>query len=172
MAIDWRLSPDELLITGMVGLRRHIFALTENVKPGKAAEDNSDAVAFEHHTLSSMAEYCCSMEFNRAWPFNIGRFDQPDVGGLIEVRARRWIKAGSGLDLCIKRKDLQKPRMPYVQVWCKIPMFKIVGWCYPDEVQALGGVYDPIGDRWFVPYGRLHDPETLRDKIKEVLISR
>ena len=129
-----RLSPQEIITASSIGLRRQVYAMHTNLRQ----YGNGKPEWFDAHIMGAMAEFVVARAVNLFWSAHIGVTDQPDVGGLIEVRLRRV--PGSGTDLAIRPKD--KDHRPFVQVLGSFDgSFRIAGWSGGKEAKDRGGVW-------------------------------
>lgn len=136
------LKPNELLSAAIAGARRQVSALAN----GREDYCHNDTVdPFERHIMGAMAELAVARTFNLFWADETGRIDGSDVGGLIEVRARKI--GGRGLDLGIRERG-NKPNKPYLLVHCDLPKFFFVGWIYGRDGWAIGKENSLAGVRW------------------------
>lgn len=159
------LSANDLIHAGTVGLRRQIFALTKSLRPINGSPPNEDPETMDNHILSAWAEFAVGRRLNLFWEPAVGEPGIVDVGGLVEVRARR--ENGTGLDLVITASELKDhPNRPYVLVHCRAPTFTFAGWARAGETEALGGVWNAQRRIWFVPFGNLRMIENLDTEIR------
>lgn len=146
MSITVDLTPHELTTAAMVGVRRRIHMIARAEHDGEANPFTLDESPFEGAIIGAMAEFVVARAFNLFWADNVGKRNAVDVGGLVEVRARRL--GGCGLDLGIRAHD--KLDLPFVLVHADIPHFTMVGWIYGRDAWAIGA---PTSRDWlrFVP---------------------
>lgn len=124
-AVIIELSYQQMTTAAMIGVRRQISAMAKR-RQHWGVLPSSETEAFDNHIIGAMAELCVAKAFNLYWDDAVGSVTGCDVGGLIEVRARRV--NGSGLDLAMRPHD--KPRKPYVLVHAAPPKFSLIGWVY------------------------------------------
>jgi hypothetical protein len=136
------LKPNELLSAAIAGVRRQVSALAHS-REDYCHNDSVDP--FERHIMGAMAELAVARTFNLFWADETGRIDGSDVGGIIEVRARKI--GGRGLDLGIRERG-NKPNKPYLLVHCDLPRFFLIGWIYGHEGWAIGKENGLAGVRW------------------------
>jgi len=146
MSITVDLTPQELTTAAMVGVRRRITMIARAESDGEANPFTLDECPFEGAIIGAMAEFVVARAFNLFWADGVGKRNAIDVGGLIEVRARRI--GGCGLDLGIRAHD--KLNLPFVLVHADIPHFTMVGWLYGRDAWEIGA---PTKKDWlrFVP---------------------
>lgn len=128
------LTPQELTTAAMVGVRRRVNMIARAETDGHDNPYTLDECPFEGMIIGAMAEFVVARAFNLFWHDNVGKRDAIDVGGLIEVRARRI--GGCGLDLGIRAND--KLDLPFVLVHADIPRFTMVGWLYGRDAWEIG----------------------------------
>lgn len=142
MVVVATLKSNELLSAAIAGVRRQVSALASN-REDYCHNDSVDP--FERHIMGAMAELAVARTFNLFWADETGRIDGSDVGGLIEVRARKI--GGRGLDLGIRARG-NKPHKPYLLVHCDVPKFFLIGWIYGGDGWAIGKENGLAGVRW------------------------
>jgi hypothetical protein len=143
--IEATLKSNELLTAAIAGVRRQVSAM-ENKREDYCHNDSVDP--FVRHIMGCMAELAVARTFNLFWADETGRVDGSDVGGLIEVRARKI--GGRGLDLGIRERG-NKPNKPYLLVHCDVPKFFFIGWIYGRDGWAVGVENALSGVRWVPP---------------------
>lgn len=102
------------------------------------------------HVMACRAEARVAKVLRLKWDPNVRVLTAVDVGGKVEVRARRTT---SGRDLAFRPKD--HDHLPYVQVLHhEDDRFEIVGWLWGRECRARKGPWCAKKGVWFVkgPY--------------------
>jgi hypothetical protein len=130
-----KLTPQEMITTATVGVRRWVSVLANGQRNRYSAKELGEG--FERSIFSAMAEFVVAREFNLFWPDGVGRLDAGDVGRHdIEVRCR--VIGGSGLDIGFKQTDDMDA--PFVLVHADVLKFEftMVGWMYGRDGWALG----------------------------------
>jgi hypothetical protein len=139
-----KLSAQEIVTAAGIGMRRQTYAMTNELRQ----YGNGTQEWFDAHIMGAMAEYAVAKTLNLFWHAHIGKIDQPDVGGFVEVRMRRV--PGSGTDLAIRPKD--KDQLPFVQVLGRYDgTFDIVGWLFGREAKQRGSNWCESNQIWYVP---------------------
>jgi hypothetical protein len=148
MSTTAKLSPQEMITTAMVGVRRWVSVLANGQRNRYSAKELNEG--FERAIFSAMAEYVVAREFNLFWPDGVGRLDAGDVGQHdIEVRCR--LIGGVGLDIGFKATD--DMQAPFVLVHADVLKFEfiMVGWIYGSDGWALGKENPALPGVRFVP---------------------
>ena len=115
-----KLTPAEMLIGEHVGRMRQAIARSRNWQTLNGGPN--DFQAEENHILGAQGEMATASHFNLFWNIQVGQLGGVDVGGMIEVRARRH---AHGLKITNGDND----RLPFVDVYADPPSFKLNGWC-------------------------------------------
>src|SRR5215471_8587845 len=115
-----RLTLQQMITAGSVGLRRHIAAIARSLDHHWSGTESD---LFDHHIVGAMGEYAVASVFNLFWHEHVGDIGERDVGGLIDLRTRR---PDNGRDLAIRPKD--KDGKPILLVHARPPEFALVGW--------------------------------------------
>jgi hypothetical protein len=152
------LTPQNMVTAALVGARRQCAAIVRDLKHF-GHRKNSKTLAFDHHCIGAMAEFAVAKQFNLFWDDNVGRTDGSDVGGILEVRARR---PEVGLDLAIRPRDAGSK--PYVLVYARPPEFEIVGWAFASDGKRLGK-WNDASSLYYVPPASLQSVDDLRDLV-------
>lgn len=144
------LTPNEMMIAGIVGLRRRIVAITGDLRE-RVELESTRGNEFDKDVIGAMAEMAVGRGLNLHWSVTSFGVDVGSVSEGVEVRCRRV--GGSGLDLAFRKSDTSQ--RPYVLVHADVPVFTLVGWLYLREA-AAAGTPGP-GGLIYVPPNKLHD---------------
>lgn len=102
------------------------------------------------HIVGCRAECAVAKVLRLPWIPNVGVITATDVGGKVEVRARRI--PGRGTDLARRPKD--KDEFPYVLCHVHGNTFgriELKGWLFGLETRTRGGMWVASHRVWFIP---------------------
>jgi hypothetical protein len=109
------------------------------------------------HIRGAKTEFAASLRLNMYWRPTIGKTDEPDVGGLVEVRSSD-LRYGR---LIVKPRSEKKPNeknYPYVLALMLGEDFYFPGWIWADDARARYKLTKDYGDpAHFVPQCDLLD---------------
>lgn len=126
---------------------RQRWAFERNAKMFGRDSDNPA----RDHVLGCLGEKAVANVLGVPWDRTIGRLDIPDVGGLVDVRARRV--PGKGTELIVYPKDHDD--RPFVLVLVRVDwLIDVIGWLFAHEGKQRG--------RWFAPSGIYFVPPPYR----------
>lgn len=151
------LSPICMLISGIVGVSRHVKLV--NKAEGYNGIDNRKR-GWQDNCDGATGEQAFAKWLDVFWDGTVGTFrDVPDVGQY-EVRTNAWDRG----DLILREKDKADSTIYVLVLSHDCPEFTIKGW-----ITGAAGRQDQwwrVGDpkrppAWFVPQSALHSMETL-----------
>jgi hypothetical protein len=151
------LTKEEMLTAALTGTRRQIAGM-ENGWMHTGGSAISETSAFDNHILGCMAELGVAKTFNLFWDDHVGIRNGVDVGGLIEVRARRVTDVHDLPWMALHPKD-DKP-MPFVLAHVYRPRlrmgklfapFELVGWIMGDAGWVQGRLSSREDTRYIMP---------------------
>jgi hypothetical protein len=122
-----KLSFMEMALASYVGTQRKTWAVFKGLDGKHGALEGEGT--WETDVIASQCELAVAKATKLYWHASVGRVDEPDVGGYIEVRSIRERS---------HRLVLNKPDSddaPYVLVFAQPPYFEIMGWCYGREAK-------------------------------------
>jgi len=119
----------------------------------------------DDNVMGVMGEFVVAQTYNLCWdPDDSGGGN--DVGGILEVRARRHLTIGP--DLGIRPLDIEKNAdKPYVLVHAEnMPTLWLIGWALAREGISRGN-WNERSRAWFIDPARLHSLDDLFDFVEE-----
>ena len=122
------LTPWESRVCAWVGKQRFADARRLDRDPGLGPSPFSD----ERHIRGAHCEFAASILLNRYWRPSIGEIDQPDVGGLVEVRST-ILETGR---LIVKPGE--DDNAPFVLIVADMDRlrFRFAGWMFARDAKA------------------------------------
>lgn len=149
------LTEAEARICEWVGKQRQANALRLNRDPGRGPSQVTRSAI--NHIRGAECEFAASVILNLSWRPTIGRIDQPDIGGLIEVRSTE-LPFGR---LIIKPADEDRP---FTLIVKSDHDFRMAGWMNSSEAKRSFPLLTVHGDpAHFVRQSDLRPVEELRD---------
>jgi len=141
--------PQQRLVT-MVATDRRLFCQERNIPPKHGSDDN-----WEDDKNGLYAEFAVALYTGLFWDGSVGNFEEPDVGGCIEVKSMR--ERGYRLVLHRDSKDL-----PHVCSWVDPPYVELYGWVHARDGKQERYWCDPArkgAPAFFVPrpYKPMHE---------------
>jgi hypothetical protein len=160
-----KLTPSEMLLAYQVAAMRAVQNVKFNAQPKYGGP--KDVGAEEINVIGCRGEIAVAKALNLYWAGSIGNYGARDVGGLVEVRARR--KDHHKLIL----HDEDADGLPFVL--CHVSMsttVRIIGWCFTEEGKRAEYRQDPVGGRpaYFVPAEALRPLHELKRWTAEWLM--
>ena len=145
--ITCALSAHDALTCAVVGVRRRILSTFLKQK-----QYGNDDAYFDSDIMGAMAEFAVGGALGVFWDGHVGKSDDGDVGGFVEVRMRRV--PGTGTDLAIRPKDHDD--RPYVlALGHRDFRIEVIGWLYGGDAKARGRASDNAWCEskgvWYVP---------------------
>jgi hypothetical protein len=153
-----RLSERWLARAIEVGMARRALAVERGDTHYGDVPKTGDA---DDDIVGAIGECATAARLRLPWNPTVG--GGADVGGVIEVRARRY--PGTGCDLAIRPKD--RDDKPYVLAWVNADQsIEVVGWMYGRDGKNRG-TWNEKKKVWFnpPPYRPLHELEALLPKL-------
>ncbi len=148
------LTPDELELAAMVGVKRHIGALRDRrADQHGATRDNGWTL----HIEGAAGEMATARALGRYWGAPIGTYKRGGDVGAVQVRTR----CSDDYDLLIRDRD--RADDVFVLVTGLAPNFTVRGWIYGHEARRDEWRKEHGGRpaAWFVPQSALHPLRTL-----------
>ena len=121
------LTPYESRMCAWVGKQRFANAERLNRDPGLGPPH----VCAEMHIRGAHCEYAASLLLNRSWRPSIGKIDNLDVGGLVEIRST-VLETGR---LIVKPADNDAPFVLIVADMERL-RFRFAGWMFARDAKA------------------------------------
>ncbi len=146
--MEINLTPEEMLHSGTVGLKRQIESLLSN-RQMRYRSGNDDG--WRNHIEGAMAELAAAKALKLHWPATINNFHGADIGEKIQIRLRL-----NGGRLIVRERD--KDDHWFSLVTGGAPKYDVVGYIKGADAKKEDWLDDPQGKGfpcYWVPYHAL-----------------